>query len=131
MTIYEKIKELIKESLKNRQDELKSNLKVILGEFERMSDGKPIDDDLAIKVLKKLKASELEVMKILKSEESVFLKLVESFLPDMADEDEIKEYIKTLDFTKYKNKMQSMRDIMSHFGARADGNLVKKILTDF
>ena len=47
----------------------------------------------------------------------------------MADEDDISAWIASnVDFSQFKNKMQAMKPIMAHFGAAADGNLVKKIL---
>jgi hypothetical protein len=47
----------------------------------------------------------------------------------MATDDDIRGWIaQNIDFSKYKNKMQAMRDIMANFGSAADGNRVKEIL---
>jgi hypothetical protein len=49
----------------------------------------------------------------------------------MAPESEIADWIRVnIDLTSYTNKMQAMGDIMRHFGGRADGNTVKKILQE-
>jgi len=42
----------------------KSFYRLVLGEFNRINDGKPIDDDAAIKVLKKMIKSNLEMIKL-------------------------------------------------------------------
>ncbi|MGA8178988.1 MAG: hypothetical protein WB792_02945 [Desulfobacterales bacterium] len=55
--------------------------------------------------------------------------MIESYLPKMAAEEEISAWIRqNVDFSKFKNKMQAMGAIMKHFGASADGNIVKEIL---
>jgi hypothetical protein len=47
----------------------------------------------------------------------------------MASDDDLSQWIAAnIDFSKYKNKMQAMKDIMGHFGTAADGNRVKEIL---
>jgi hypothetical protein len=53
----------------------------------------------------------------------------ENYLPKMATEAEIRSWIEHhIDFSKLKNKMQAMGQIMKHFGSAADGNAVKNIL---
>ena len=47
----------------------------------------------------------------------------------MASEDEIVAWVNdNIDFSQFKSKMQAMGPIMKHFGARADGNVVRSIL---
>ena len=47
----------------------------------------------------------------------------------MASEDEIVTWVNdNIDLSQFKSKMQAMGPIMKHFGARADGNVVKNIL---
>jgi len=104
-------------------------LRVILGEFARL-DKKELSDDDVLKILKKLLKSEKEVLEQKgQGTESAFIGIVETYLPQMASEAEIYEWIKhNIDFAQFKNKMQAMGSIMKHFGATADGNSVKKIL---
>ena len=63
---------------------------------------------------------------------SSFITIIEAYLPKMATEDEIGQWIAAnIDFSTYKNKMQAMGTIMAHFGASADGNTVKQVLQNF
>ncbi len=66
------------------------------------------------------------------AETSPFIGIIETYLPRMATEDEIRSWIAdNIDFTAYKNKMQAMGPIMAHFGASVDGNRVKQVLQGF
>lgn len=50
------------------------------------------------------------------------------YLPQMASEGEIKDYIDNMDMSKFKNKIEAMKPIMKYFGSTANGSDVKKIL---
>ncbi len=115
--------------MKAREEYKKNTLRVVLGEFGRL-DKKELSDDEAVKILKKLIKSEREVLEQKgETENSAFIEIVESYLPKMADEEEISEWIRqNVDFSQFKNKMQAMGAIMKHFGASADGNTVREIL---
>jgi len=57
--------------------------------------------------------------------------VLESYLPKMANRDEILVWInENIDFSDYKSPMQAMAPIMKHFGKLADGNMVKGILQE-
>jgi len=129
MRIQEKIKKDLMTAMKEKDEEKKSTLRVVMGEFGR-AETKEVDDDEAIKILKKLIKSEKETMERTgRAGDSRFVTVIESYLPQTAGEAEIRHWIETnIDFSKYKNKMQAMRDIMGHFGSSADGNQVKEIL---
>jgi uncharacterized protein YqeY len=107
----------------------KDTLRVILGEFGR-HDKKELSDDEIVKILKKLMKSEKETLERKgETEDSEYIKIIESYLPKMATEAEIIEWIhRNIDFSQFNNKMQAMGVIMKHFGAAADGNAVKKII---
>ena len=127
MELYNKITNDLQALLKG-DAEKRNILKVIVGEFQRQA--KPISsDDDVIKILKKFRNNELETLKLQEQASSPFLEVVESYLPAEATEEEISAWIKdNVDFSNYKNKMQAMGDILKHFGARADGKLVKSVL---
>jgi uncharacterized protein len=130
MSIHEQIKKDLTSAIKARDIDKKNALRVILGEFNR-GDAKSVSDDDAVKILRKLIKSEQETLERQKKTESdsAYLKIVSSYLPDMAGDEEIRQWIvANIDFSSYKNKMQAMRDIMAHFGPRADGVRVKAIL---
>jgi len=128
MTLQELIKADLKTAMKARDEDKKSTLRVILGEFSR-SDKKELSDDEVIKVLQKLIKSEKEVLEKKEEASSPFIEIIATYLPQMATDDEILAWIEeNVDFTQFKNKMQAMGPIMKHFGALADGNRVKELL---
>jgi uncharacterized protein len=131
MSLQEKIKKDLAAAMKARDDEKKSALRVIMGEFGRQAQ-KEISDEDIIKIIKKLIKSEREVLERSgAAQPNRFIEVAESYLPQLANETEIKAWIAAnIDFSGYKNKMQAMRPIMQHFGANADGNMVKKILSE-
>jgi uncharacterized protein YqeY len=129
MSLQEQIKKDLAAAMKAKDDEKKSVLRVIMGEFGRQAQ-KEIHDEEVVKIIKKLIKSEREVLeKSGASGSNRFIEVAENYLPQLAGETEIKSWIAAnIDFSEYKNKMQAMRPIMQHFGTNADGNLVKKIL---
>jgi uncharacterized protein YqeY len=131
MSLQEQIKTDLMAAMKAKDEEKKSILRVILGEFNRQTQ-KEISNIDVIKILKKLVKSEKETLSQSHGNATNrFIQVTESYLPRGATNDEIRSWItENIDFTKYKNKMQAMKDIMAHYGASADGNQVKKILQD-
>ena len=129
MTIQEKIKQDLVAAMKAKDDETKNALRVAMGEFGR-SDKKELSDDDVIKTLKKLIKSEKELLQQKgESKDSPFIDVLAGYLPQVAGEAEIAAWIKeNIDFSQFKSKMQAMGPIMKHFGANADGNMVKEIL---
>ncbi|WP_419662226.1 hypothetical protein Dvar_26760 [Desulfosarcina variabilis str. Montpellier] len=132
MTLQNKIKDDLKSAMKDRDENKKETLRVIMGEMARL-DKKEFSDDEVIKILKKLVKSEKEMLeKTGQDQTSPFITVIETYLPKMAGEEEIRQWIATnVDFGSFKNKMQAMGVIMAHFGASADGNLVKKVLQQY
>jgi len=116
-------------AIKAKDQEKKDTLRVILGEFGRL-DKKELSDDEVVKILKKLIKSEKEMLEKKGDDaDSIFIRVIENYLPKMATQEEITNWIKqNVDFSEFKNKMQAMGLIMKHFGTTADGNEVKKIL---
>jgi uncharacterized protein YqeY len=131
MSLQEQIKKDLAAAMKAKDEERKSALRVIMGEFGRQAQ-KEINDADIVKIIKKLVKSEKEVLEKSGSDPSNrFIEVAESYLPKMAEEADIKAWIAAnIDFSEYKNKMQAMRPIMQHFGANVDGNMVKKILSE-
>lgn len=129
MNLQAQIKKDLSAAIKEKNENKKNTLRVILGEFGRL-DKKELSDDEVVKILKKLIKSEREVLEQ-KGEagDSAFIEIIEHYLPKMANETEIMAWIQqNIDFSQFKNKMQAMGLIMKHFGPRADGNSVKEIL---
>lgn len=132
MTLQEKLKNDLTGAIKAKDEEKKSTIRVILGEFSR-GGKKELPDDEVISILKKLVKSEREVLqqKGNPNAASPFIDIIETYLPQLASEEEIAAWIRDqVDFSQFKNKMQAMKPVMAHFGSRADGNTVKKILQE-
>jgi len=129
MRLQEQIKKDLAAAMKEKNEGKKSAIRVVMGEFGRL-DHKELTDDDVIRVLKKLIKSEREMLDAKgETADSPFITILESYLPGMASENEIREWInQNIDFSQFGNKMQAMKPIMGHFGSSADGNLVKKIL---
>ena len=129
MMLQEQIKKDLAAAMKAKDEEKKSILRVIMGEFGRQAN-KSLPDNEVVGIIKKLIKSEKEVLaQSGKAETNRFIEVAEAYLPKMADENDIKSWIAAnVDFAQFKNKMQAMKPIMAHFGAAADGNLVKQIL---
>ena len=136
MSIQEQIKKDLVQAIKDMNTEKKSNLRIIIGEFSRGAN-KILSDIECIKVLKKLVKSQIEMKEILEKNGAVhtlkvvndFLDLLNSYLPKQTSDDDVKKWIQNnIDFSRYKNKMQAMKDVMGHFGVTVDGNNVKNIL---
>ncbi|MDA8404819.1 MAG: GatB/YqeY domain-containing protein [Desulfobacteraceae bacterium] len=129
MTIHEQIKKDLMLAMKEKDEEKKNTLRVLMGEFAR-SDKKSLFDDEVTGVIKKLIKSERETIGLSGEKgDNRYIEILETYLPRMATDADIRAWIaQHIDFASYKNKMQAMKDIMNHFGAKADGNQVKAIL---
>lgn len=129
MSLREQIKKDLTAAMKARDEEKKSILRVIIGEFGRQAQ-KEIADGEVLKIIKKMIKSEKEVLAQSRAgDTNRFIEVAESYLPQMASEEQVAAWIKAnIDFSQFKNKMQAMGPVMAHFGDAADGNLVKKVL---
>ena len=132
MTLQDKLKDDLKSAMKARDEVQKDAIRVVMGEMAR-SDKKQLSDEEIINILKKLIKSEKEMLeKSGQGSTSPFIAIIAAYLPKMATQDEIAQWIDAnIDLSAYKNKMQAMGTIMAHFGASADGNTVKQVLQKF
>jgi hypothetical protein len=104
----------------------KDALRIVIGELQREKH-KELSDEQVVKILRKLAGYEKELGE---KRDQEYLDVLESYLPREATREEIAAWIdQNIDFSRYKQPMQAMRDILAHFGARADGNTVKDILS--
>lgn len=129
MTLQEQIKKDLMQAMKNKDEEKKGALRVVMGEFGR-TDKKSLSDEDVVKIIKKMVKSERETLEQTgQAGDSRYIDILESYLPKMVSDDDLRRWIAdNIDFAGYKNKMQAMKDIMGHFGPAADGNRVKDIL---
>ena len=129
MSLQERVTSEYQSCMKVRDTFKMALYRFLIGELQRQP-SKHLSDDQVITIFRKLKNGLSEDPKIAQ-ENQALLELLDTFLPQLASSDEIRKWIvENIDFSKYKNKMQSMKDIMANFGKRADGNVVKKILEE-
>ena len=145
LSLLEKIKADLKTALRSKDSEVKGALRLIMAEFPkltvpltlesgkkttRLKKSEEITDDDVIGIVRGLVKSEKTVLEAKQEETSEYLQILEAYLPRMASEEEIEEWISNnIDFSQFKNKMQAMGAIMKHFGKMADGQQVKHILS--
>ncbi len=130
MSLQEDIKAELKVSIKARDKARTGAVRILIGEFQRLPE-KELSDDQVVGIIKKLIKSEKELLAASGEKSSDYITILEGYLPKQASEEEIRDWImENIDFSSFKNKMQAMRPIMTHFGSSADGNIVKNILQD-
>ena len=91
--LQEKIQLDLKNAIINKDESRKSLLRVVIGEFNR--EGKILNDDLVIKILKKLK----ENAEIMNNQDEI--KILDEYLPAYLDEVKTKQII--LDIIRENN----------------------------
>ncbi len=131
MTIENKIKTLSKETKASWK---RIFTRVILGEFNRLNDGKEINDSQAIDIIKKLVKNSKEIL-VLKKNDAMALRELEflnDYLPKQATEDQMKTAIdKATTHFEFKNIMQAMApciDILKKQGLDVDKKLLSEML---
>jgi uncharacterized protein YqeY len=146
ISLHDKIKLDLKNSMLQKQNDIRDAIRVIMGEYPKLTvpitlqSGKKtfrvkkpeeITNDDLLGIIRGLAKSEKTVLELQKKEDSPYLHVVESYLPKMLDSDEISSWInENIDFAEYKSPMQAMGTIMKHFGKMADGNMVKSLLQE-
>lgn len=117
----------------------RNNIKFLVGQLQRVAKNKEkiAEDSEAIKIIKNLYTSMKEItLPSLKKDgyeyfEVVdFIVLCEELLPKMATEEDIRNFLKTVDFSGLKNKMQAVGMTTKHFNGNVDGNLIKSIVME-
>lgn len=124
MTLQERIRQdYARRGISRKEREA---LRVVLGELQRQR-SKELDDTEVVKILKKLLGYEREMSPERRDEE--YIGILEAYLPDEASEEEIVQWIRSnIDFGRYRNKMQAIREVLAHFGPRTEGETVREVL---
>lgn len=122
MNLQERIKSDLKTAMKEKNEEVKSLLRVVIGEFNR--EGKELDDIQAEKVLRKMVKSLTEV----KTEEAKKeIEILEKYLPKLMTEDEIYAVVDKLISDGINNVGQIMQEFNKNYQGKADNKLVAQI----
>jgi uncharacterized protein YqeY len=145
MSLMAKMKSDLKSAMLAKDEAVKGAIRIIMSEFPTkltvaitLESGKKssrpkkedeISNDDIISVIQGLVKSEKQTLELKKEATSDYLRILESYLPTMATEEEITAWVKAnVDLSLFKSSMQAMGPIMKHFGKKADGNVVKKVL---
>lgn len=136
MLIQEKVQKALAEARKSGNKELIEALKVVLGEFARMrglKDGKDYVTDIltdiqAERVLNNIIKGEKKLLELTGKCDMVLLSVAKSYVPDKITEEEILEFLSTVDFSKLKNKMQAVGLVKKEFGSAVDGKLASTLV---
>lgn len=128
MSLQEKIKADLKESMLAWDEARTSALRVLIGEFQRQG-MKTLSDPEVLAVIRKLIKSENETMTRSGATQSPYLEVLDGYMPKAPGEAEIRAWVETnVNLADFPNKVQAMKPIMAHFGGLAEGNLVRRIL---
>jgi len=144
LSLLNKLKADLKQSMLNKDVEARSAIRQIMAEFPKLTvpitlqsgkkttrpkNNEEITDDEIIGIIQGLVKSEHMVLELKNEASSAYLDILESYLPKMAAREEIVAWIReNIDFSEYQNKMQAMGKIMKHFGKQADGKMVNEML---
>ena len=144
MELLDKLKADLKHAMLKKDVQARSAIRQIMAEFPKLTvpitlesgkkttrpkKGDEITNDDIVGIIQGLAKSERIVLEAKQEDSSEYLNILESYLPQMANREEIMSWIKAnIDFSGYKNKMQAMGTIMKHFGKQADGKMVNEIL---
>ena len=145
MPLLAKLRSDLKAAIMSRNEAVKGAIRIIISEFPTkitlpitLESGKKssrpkrddeITNDEIITVIMGLCKSEKQTLEFTKQATSDYLQVLESYLPQMASEEEIMAWAKeNIDLSQFKSPMQAMGAIMKHFGKTAVGNMVKKVL---
>lgn len=128
MSLQQTVRDDLKVAMKARNSAKTDAIRILIGEFGRQME-KELSDDKVIAIIKKLIKSEKELLAAKGEESSSFLEEMQAYLPQQATEDEVRAWITAnINFGDFANKMQAMKPIMTHFGSRVEGNMVKSVL---
>jgi uncharacterized protein YqeY len=128
MTLYEQLKQDCIKCLKSKNPQELTILKTLIGEIER-NPSKDYSDSSVIRAVKKY-LKNLEEMKKYGKEVDKEIQIVSKYLPKQISENEVIDFLKTVDFSKLKSKFAAIGLCKKQFGENVDANLVKKILQE-
>lgn len=122
------------EAVKAKDIDRKNAINMVLGEIPRLNKPKDVDvtDSELITIINKLIKSELIMLEYdgANPDTSLYVQALKSYLPKMMTEEEISAWVlDNIDLSAYNVPIQAMKDIMKELKGKADGGLVKKVLT--
>lgn len=133
--LLQKLKKDKLKAVKARNVNKKDAINMVLGEVPRLNKPKneKVTDEELIKIITKLVKSELITLEHahIDPSKSEYLQILEEYLPKMMTEEEISTWVlDNIELSDYNIPMKAMKDVMKELKGKADGNLVKKVLTN-
>lgn len=124
----------LKKAIKHKDVEKKTAIKMILGEVPRLNKkkGEKVTEEEISKIITKLIKSEILLLSYsgIDESKSEYLNILKGYLPKMMSEKEIEEWIlDNIEISDYNNPIQAMGLIMKSLKGKADGNVVRNVLT--
>lgn len=125
--IQEKIKNDLKSAMINKDEERKSLLRVVIGEFNRI--GKELSDEKAISIIKKMLDNAIEQ----RNDSDVLI--LEPYLPSQMDELELKRvlmnYLMNLEHSPTMKDMGgAMKFLKDNYGGQYDGKIASLLIKE-
>ena len=134
--LEERIRRDLKEAMLARDGDKLNTLKMVLGEIPRLNKkaGEKASDDEVETIIRKLVKSEKLVLAYsgAKASSSTYIRTLESYLPKMMEEREIKQWVlDNIDLGAYSNTVKATGRVMKELNGKADGDVVRRVLMSF
>lgn len=129
--MIEKIKKEKVNAIKTKNETKKKVTSILIGELQRTKKLEQFSDDEVVSQIWKLIKEERDKMAKMKVEivDNEYIICLKSFIPNIVSEKEITDFIKTIDISKLKNKMQIVGMVKKKFGENnIDTEIVKSII---
>ena len=144
ISLYDKIRQDMKQAMVKKDNAVRDTMRLIMGSFPsltvaitlesgkkttRVKKPEEITDEDLMDIIRQFIKSEKTVLEYKNETTSDYLNLLHCYLPKMATQEEIEQWIKdTVDFSAFKSPMQAMGTVMKHYGKSASGDTVREIL---
>ena len=126
MKLQDKIKADLLIAMKNKDENIKSLLRVVIGEINRI--GKDVSDDDVVKIIRKMKENAIE----LGNQDEV--DILDSYLPSMLGPKQLEILIKGIiqknGFNGLQNMGKVMGELKANYGSSYDGKIASQIVKD-
>jgi len=134
--LLEKIKSDLKKAMLAKDEPVMSTLRMVIGEVPRLNKkaGEEVTDLEVETIIRKLIKSELLVLEHsgVDPDESIYINVLNSYIPKLMSKAQIQTWIMdNIDISQFNPKMKAMGSIMKELKGKADGNLVKEVLTEW
>jgi uncharacterized protein YqeY len=125
MTIQEQIKDDLKKAMANKNESLKSLLRVVIGEFNRIS--KEVTNEEALSVIKKMHYNAVMHKNLAEAA------LLEAYIPKQLSEEDLRSIIEHLiqvnEFTS-ADMGKIMKELKAQYAGHYDGKMANELVKE-